>query len=248
MAFVQKSHCTRHLELPGCRGAECRTKTVVVMGTGCAKVSGRQTKKSAGRTASTAANMYENSTHIDQSVHIQNVIIVGDALGDLVRAGTATEADLICRTILENADLRRQVRTVENIPAAVFRVTKGRDGPQQLRNVKRHGRRVQELRAAGVEHCTTLDYCKATAVRMVDQLRAAVGSVDAAAPKAVREWAADVARELEQKKYGNLDYPTVLKLYSEASGRFYKLPKECRDAVSGGVADMAVFIADTAAF
>ena len=188
-----------------------------------------------------------NTVHI-QHIETQNVIIVGSELGDLVRSGTITESELIRRTILENADLRRQLRTIENIPAAVFRVTKGKDGPQQMRNVRREGARVQELQNEGIMSCTTLKYCKATAVKMVDELQKVVKAVDDSSPPAVREWARDVANALAEKKFGKHNFPTVLKLYKEASSSFYKLPKEARDTVAGGVADIALFISEDANF
>lgn len=249
MAFVQRSHCARHVQLPACHGATIKTKTTVVTGMGDSSTHVRQTRQSAGRSA-----VVQNATtiHHADTVNVDNRttinIIVGDKLGDLVRSGTVTESELIRRTVLENADLRRQLRTLENIPAAMFRVTKGKDGPQQLRNARLDGRRVTELQPSGAVQSTTLQYCKDTAVRMVERLQAAIASVDASSPLAVREWARDVEKALAEKAFGKYDYPTVLALYRDASTAFYKLPQDARDRVSDGVSNIALFIARDAGF
>lgn len=246
MAFVNRRDCTRHTALPACRGATVKTKVCPLSGKGYVRTRrARQCKTVPGAGPITISH----STTIQHIEHVDTInIIVGDELGDLVRSGSITESELIQRTILENADLRRQVRTIENIPAAVFRVTKGTGGPRQLRNVRRNGGRVAELEDDDVKHSATVEYCKATALKMLRELQTAIQSVDACSPEAVREWARDVAKALEEKAYGRFDYPTVLRLYADASGKFYKLPKQHRDAVSAGVMDIAMFIAQTADF
>lgn len=197
----------------------------------------RQTFETAG---ATAVNNYK--VHIGDNISNNVFIIVGDELGDLIKAGTVTEEELIRRTILENPDLRRQVRTIENIPAAVFRLTKGKDGPRRMRNVQRHGRKIEEYRQDGKVTHTTTQYCKDTAVKMVEQLQHVIRSVDDTSPVAVQEWAREVARELREPRFGKYDFPTVLKLYKEASSAFYKIPQEARDTISASVSDIAMFI------
>ncbi len=259
MAFNERKDCVRHTRLPACEGATVKTKVVIVNGQG---VPGnaqhtRQTKKNPG-TMNGAEHIH--AEHIDihgidigtlnnvDTLNIEKVEIninVGSELGDLVKSGSVAESELIRRTILENADLRRQLRTLENIPAAIFRLTKGTHGPRQLRNVKREGGTVTEVSTDGPKTAATIKYCKATAVKMLDELQKAIRSVSDASPVAVQEWARDVAATLAEKTFGNYDYPTVLNLYCDASTKFYKLPPECRQTVSGGVRDIAMFIADT---
>lgn len=252
MAFNARKDCMRHMKLPACAGAVAKIKYFYLDGSGSSDQHPRtrQTKSTPGVQGAPAAvhttTINADTVNVDNSTTIN--IIVGDVLGDLVRAGTVTESELIRRTILENADLRRQLRTIDNIPAAVFRVTKGKNGPRQLRNARHEGRRVTELRDDGAATSTTLQFCKETAVRMVEELRTAIESVDAAAPPAVQEWARDVAKALAEKAFGKYDYPTVLALYRDASHAFYKLPQEARHRITSGVSNIALFIARDATF
>ena len=196
-------------------------------------------------------NSHNTTTTINNNPTINNnntFIVVGNELGDLVRAGTVTESELIQRTILENADLRRQMRTVENIPGAVFHVTKGRSGPQRLRNVKMDGRRVAELWPEGVRTFTKTEYCKSTALRILEALQDAIASVGEDAPEALREWAREVSAALRRKMHNDIDYVTALRLYAEASSTFYKLPSEIRDPVSIGVTNIGNYIANAGTF
>lgn len=183
--------------------------------------------------------------------HAETVnIIIGTPAGDVVRAGSAAESDLIRQTILENADLRRMIRTIENAPAAIFNLTKGAAGPQALRNVRKDGRRVCELREDGVETSATLEYCKRTARQMVEELRRAVASAASSdtSPPALRQWAADVRRAMGETLCGDLNYVAALQLYCDASSRFYKLPRSSRDAIACGVRDIGRLVADSARF
>ena len=262
LAFEDRKNCLRHVKLPACQGASVKTKTFLVQDGGGVPVA-KTTRRSRNRQGVAQQQAGVSTTHVEHAdtVHIQNthnthnthiqannIIIVGSELGDLVRSGSITESELIRRTILENADLRRQLRTIENTPAAVFRVTKGTHGPQRMRNVRRDGKRVAELHEHGIVTSTAVKYCKDTAVKMVDELQKAIRAVDESSPAAVREWARDVTAQLAEKQFGNHDFPTVLKLYKDASSSFYKLPKEARDTVAGGVADIALFIPDDATF
>lgn len=183
------------------------------------------------------------------NVNIENLVIVTSGPeGDVARAGSALESELIRKTLLENGDLRRMVRTVENAPGAIFNLTKGKKGPAVLRNVRKDGTKVAELRDTGVEHCTTIAYCKATAVAMVDELRRVVGAVDASAPDAVRQWAEDVDASLKRDLASGVDYVAALRLYCDASSKFYKLPSDVRQAIAGGVRSIGDFIAEHATF
>lgn len=196
-----------------------------------------------------AGNQNSGTTVNDNSVHIATLIIVnGSPTGDLVKAGSVTESELIRKTILENADLRRMIRTIENAPSAIFRMTKGAAGPQALRNVKRQGSKACELGENGQATSGMLTYCKKTAVKMIEELQSAIQSVTDDSPPAVKEWAADVSRALNQKMCRNMDYSTALQLYCDASSRFYKLPEEAREAIASGVRDIGRFIVDFAEF
>lgn len=249
MAFHLKAKVDRHLALPKCAGAVDVVAECEVVGLGCEPSGPRQKRQRVGGTVvhgnqNTATTVHDNSVHIQQLT----IVVAGDAAGDVVRAGSAFESELIRKTIVENANLRRMLRTIENAPAAIFQMTKGAGGPQQLRNVKKVGRRACELTPDGPETSGLIEYCKRTAVAMVDELRQAVASVTDDAPPAVREWAHDVSRSLTHKVHGAVDYVSALKLYNDASSKFYKLPKPAREAIACGVRDIERFIADSAAF
>ena len=188
---------------------------------------------------------------ICQTVGTVNIVLPpGDPLGDIVKAGSAAESELIRKTILENADLRRMLRTIENAPAAIFHLTKGTGGAQAMRNVRKEGQgRACELREDGLVSSSTIQYCKTTAVRLVEELRRAVDSVTPQSPEAVREWASDVTTALRANVGGrDVDYVTALRMYCDASSKFYKLTPGARDAIAGGVRDIAQFISDNADF
>lgn len=257
MVFSEGGYARRHVGLAKCAGA-----TVTKRRCGIVKLphdyvpSRKRQAPGAAPSEPTAVvhgdlhgNVNSGTTVNDQSVHINTLIVVtGDAAGDVVRAGSALESELIRTTILQNAELRRMLRTIENAPSAIFRLTKGTGGPRALRNVRLSGRRACELREGGPDTVALLQYCKRTAVQMVEELRRAVESVTADSPPAVREWAADVTKAMRQKLCGNVDYPAALQLYCEASSRFYKLPGVAREVIAGGVRDIGRFVAETAEF
>lgn len=249
MAFHVKEDMKRHLGLPKCAGAVDVVAECEVVGPGC-QPSGPRQKRQKPSHLTVHGNQNTANTVNDNSIHIQQLtlVVVGDPTGDVVRAGSAQESELIRKTILENASLRRMLRTIENAPSVIFQLTKGAEGPMHLRNVKKVGRRACELGPDGPESFGLIEYCKRTAVAMVEELRQAVESVTPDSPQAVREWARDVSASLSHKVHGHLDYVAALKLYSEASSKFYKLPKDAREAIAGGVRDIEQFIADTAAF
>ena len=182
-----------------------------------------------------------------QNVHIDNVniIVTGDDLGDMVKAGSTRESELIRKTILENAELRRMVRTVENAPSAIFKLTKGVDGPHHMRNVRKQGTHACELTDQGPRVTPMIEYCKKTAISLVDELKHAVRSVGPDASQALKEWARDVDMELRKKKK-NVDYVSALELYRDASSKFYKLPH--KDAIAQDVRMIAGFMSNMAPF
>lgn len=246
MAFVREDNCARHTRLPACAGASVRAKACAVHPLDAPFERRRQSRQRPGETTvrhTIEHQTIEHQTNIQHQTNLIN-IFVGEDLGDLVKSGSLTESELIRRTVLENAEVRRQLRTIENIPVALFRVTNGSNGPRQLRNVKRDRRGVVEVSTVGERRVPVVEFCKNTAVKMVEELQAALRSVNNSSPMAVQEWARDVRESLNAKSFGEYDYPTVLKLYRDASSRYYKLPKECRDTVSSGVRDIALFIAD----
>jgi hypothetical protein len=176
----------------------------------------------------------DNST-TTTTIQTLNIIVTGSELGDLVKSGSLAEGELIRRTILENADLRRMVRVVENAPGAIFQLTRGTGGPRRMRNVKLEGGRVAELTEGGVVTSAKIEYCKKTAVELVDHLQRALASVGPDAPPDLREWAAHVRAELRRKLQGDVDYVQALTLYRDASSRFYKLPAGSREAIAENV-------------
>lgn len=246
LLFKCATNARAHVALPKCSGAAL-VKTLC----GVVKLPGTHQPTRGGRRAAPVpvhGNQNSAQTVHDNSVHVENMIVLGNAHGDIVRAGSARESDLIRRTILENADLRRMIRTIENAPAAIFRMTKGRNGPRCMRNARKSGGQVEELTAEGVRTTGTIEYCKRAAGQMVDELRRAVDSVSPTSPAAVREWADDVRRELGRKLCGELNYVQALRLYCDASSRFWKLPRVSREAIACGVRNIATFVAETAVF
>lgn len=258
MLFCKKPLAQRHVELPKCQGATVSRRLCGLVKLDDNYVPSRKRQSTTSAMAMSnnirgnlAGNQNSGTTINDNSfhAHIETLIIVnGNPTGDLIKAGSALESELIRKTILENADLRRMIRTIENAPSAIFRMTKGNAGPQALRNVKRDGRKACELGQEGPVKSGMLTYCKKTAVKMVEELQSAIQTVSDDSPPAVKEWAADVSRALKQKTCSNLDYPTALQLYCEASSRFYKLPEDAREAIASGVRDIGRFIVDFAEF
>lgn len=253
MLFTGQTHARRHAGLIKCRGAAvARRLCGITKLSENASVRKRQTPSTGPQDPDVQAHTSGAPVVVnygDHSTAIGTVIVVTSGPGgDVVKAGSALESELIQKTILENAELRRMIRTIENAPSAIFNLTKGASGPQALRNVRKDGRRACELRETGTETSTLVAYCKRTAVKMVEELRRAMDSVTPEAPAAVREWANDVSAAMRQKLCGNLDYPTALQLYCEASSRFYKLPEDSREAIACGVRDIGRFISETAAF
>lgn len=187
-------------------------------------------------------------TQNNTSIHTLNqyIIVTGDELGDLVKAGSIAESELIRKTILENAELQRSVLTVENAPSAIFRATKGAAGPPCLRNTRKDRHRVQEHTESGVRETTLLDYCKRTAVELVDELKGVVASVGPNAPPHIQEWARTVNDELHKKVAGDIDYVRALALYRDASRTFYSLPN--KDAIASDVRMIGSYIPDDARF
>lgn len=242
MAFVNRRYVNDHIKLPKCAGASILTVECDVVGPG--RTLHKRSRQSCGNVASTGKQMANTINNFSNN----NIVIVCDTLGDLVRAGTVTEADLIREIIMQRPDLRQQLRTVENIPAAIFRVTNGRDGPLRLRNVKMDGSRVAELRSSGVVVLAKRQFCKDMAAKLVDLVRQIVASIDDSAPPEVQEWACDMRCALVDKTYGKYDYPTALALYRTASAAFKKLPQEARERVMHSVTAIGVFIAPEATF
>lgn len=181
-----------------------------------------------------------NNTTNNNTTNI-HVHVTPDQLADVIRAGTQAESNLIQQIIMENGELRRMLRTVENAPAVLFRHTRGTRGPSHLRNVVKDGKHgVQEVRETGTVRTSVLKYCKEAAVDMVKELEKAVASVGPDHPPGVRDWARDVGAELRATK-GNVTYARALELYRDANAKFYKLPH--KDDVAGGVRGMETFIA-----
>lgn len=263
MAFLSRKDADRHVALEKCSGATVLTAECDIAGPGRPpNASGRRKRQRLTpedpAAAATVTNIQGNqnaptdrSTVNDHSVHIQHLTIVlaADAAADVAKAGSPMEGELIRKIILENPTLRHMLRTIENAPSAIFHLTKGSNGPQVLRNVKKVGRKACELGPKGEETTTGLiEYCKRTAVTMVTELQRAVDSVGEDSPLALREWAADVSRSLRQRVHGDVDYVSALQLYNAASSKFYKLPREYREAIACGVRDIERFIAESAAF
>ena len=246
MIFAGQTHAERHINLAKCRGAAVLKRLCGIVKLGDDYVPSR--KRQAWRSGPSTA-VHGNHNSVVTIGHVDTLqIVIGNPTGDVMKAGSTLESELIRKTILENADLRRMVRTISNAPAAIFNMTKGAGGPQVLRNVKRDGRKACEIGGAGVETVGLLLYCKRTAVKMVDELQRAIDLVSDDSPPAVREWAADVSAAMRHKLFGNLDYVAALQLYCDASNKFYKLPDKARQAIAGGVRDIGRFIAETADF
>lgn len=166
-----------------------------------------------------------------------NINIVGDGI---IPPNTPLESAEIQRLILENPAIQHALRTIENTPAAIFRMTKGTDGPPCLRNVTKNERcRVFE----GDATHTTLEYSKAMAMRMIQELQQALKKVTADSSPAVREWAKDVRAKLNATVVGaNVSYTEALRLYCETSKAFYNIPEEHRTPILQGAKSITDFI------
>ena len=243
MLFMSITHAERHLTLPKCHGAKVSKRLCGIVKLSDDYVPSRK------RQSSSAPPMFVHGNHNTAIGHVDTLqIIVVNTGGDVAKAGSPMESELICKAILENPKLRHMLRTIENAPSAIFHMTKGVAGPQVLRNVKMEGKKASELRTDGIKTTSVLRYCKDTAVKMVTELKRALAAVTDDSPLAVRQWAADVRASMHQKLCGDLDYVTALQLYCDASSKFYKLPQESKDAIAGGVRDIGRFIAETADF
>lgn len=231
MVFVQRSHATRHLALEPCRDGVL--KDVML---GSIKLPEDFESNARQRHGQKLPVVHipvpAAGTVVTGSHNMVNSIIIVHA-GDVVPAGSLQESQLIQKTILENPQLRNMLRTIENAPGAIFHMTKGAAGPPHLRNVRTEGRHVQEDTPNGPVTHTPLTYAKKTAVELVDELQRAVQCVTAADCCEVKAWARDIREELTKAKYRNLTYPEALKLYRDASTKFYTLPD--KDAIMEGV-------------
>lgn len=246
LGAVVKADMDKHMALPKCKGARAITAACAVVDP--RDPSDKRPRQRPGGIGNTSIAGDHNNVDVNVQIIEQLVIVTNGPLGDVVRAGTPLEAELIRKTLLENGSLRQMVRTIENAPAAMFKLTKGAQGAQVLRNARKSGNRVAELREGGVETSGVIEYCKRTALAMVQELQRVVAGVDEASPEATRQWAADVRAALTAQIGGGCDYVAALKLYCDASTRFYKLPAAARAAISGGVRDIAAFICETASF
>lgn len=179
------------------------------------------------------------------NIHQLNINVTGNPF-DIVRAGTPEEAELIVQTILQSPELRRMIRTIENAPAVIFRMTKGTDGPHRLRNVAKRDKQVKELTPNGITTTSIAQYVKDAAVAMIDHLQRALGAVDTRSPADLREWSGDVARTLAASSYGTLRFEDALKMYRSGKSTFYKLPNH--DVISSSVQALHMFIPGTAPF
>lgn len=250
MSFVGHKDAAKHVALPKCRGARVLSLEYGVVGPGLPPkkrkrqetvdlLNGAASSAGSARATVTNGTMTGNinvANSIDQSVHIDSlVVVVAPGEGDLARAGSVLESELIRKIIIEDGALRRSIRTIENAPLAIFNSTKGKGGPRVLRNVTLAGNKAREVREDGESTTALIEYCKKTAVHMVDELRVAIASVDDSSPVAVREWARDVRKALHEPTCGGLDYVRALRLYCDASSKFYKLPKTARESIAEGV-------------
>lgn len=255
MVLLNGTYARNHVRLDKCRGASI--KEVVIGGielpddfertrlrqssSVSAPVMATVPAHASVTTTATAGSIIGDHNHnAPTTVNIQNLIVLAGGEGGVVKAGTSQESRLIQKIILENPQLRNMIRTIENAPGAIFRMTKGVDGPPHLRNVHRAGAHVHEQRPGGTVRHTAKQYVKHTAVELVDELQQALGCVTAADPPEVRSWADDVRAELAKAKYKSINYVQALRLYRDASTKFYKLPG--RDAMVGGVEAIRSFI------
>ena len=246
--IVDRPTANKHVATAKCRGA-----TLLKVECGLIELSGapRTVHVAPGGGVTVVDNRVDNRVH-DNTVHIETMVVItgggkaGDNPFDLVFAGSEQEGELIRKTILENEELRRMIRTVDNAPLAIFQMTKGTRGPQRLRNVKKEGHQVKEFTREGVKTMPIMRYCKDAAVQMMEELQRALDCVTPRSPEAVQQWAADVYDALRAKTHGNACFAEALRLYQTSEARFYKLPD--KHAVSETVKHMADAIPRAARF
>lgn len=230
--FVQINNATRHRDTT-CPGAEFRRIkcALVEMGDDGSVVNAQP--GGAGGTINISGVTINGNN---------NIIVIGDQYGDIIKAGTAEEQEAILQTILSNPQVRAATTNPYNAVAGIFQSTKGTRGPHRLRNVYKADRRVVEIGPDGCREHKQLDYCRAEALRLVRLLRHGADAVrgDPGAARHLREWAADVIEMLtggDPPTYGER-----LERYCRSEPGFYKLPKQSRDEVMTAVKNIGPLI------
>ena len=230
--FLRKDSGNRHK-------ATCAQSTLAPVECGIVRLGeGDKVAGSAGK-YSLVINGDGNTTTV---VETQNIIVVGDQFGDIIRAGTPEERDLIIRTILENATVRAATTNPTNVVGGIFAYTKGTKGPHKLRNVCKSKNRVTELHAEGMKTYRQLDYCRSEALRLIRILRdqADVIGRDPSAPKKLREWSQDVLALLTGGRPPN--FGEMFELYCRADPKFYRLPADKREEIAEAVKGIGYMI------
>lgn len=255
--FVDKPNANRHVT-----SEKCRHATLAKQECGLVKLADQLPP---GTHQHGNGNVNANGNGNGNTVHInQLTIMTGGAAGaggaggasgatrtndyDVVYAGSNEEAILIRDIILNNEGLRRKIRTIENAALAIFEATKGARGPQRLRNAAKTSQRtVLEYTERGIRSSQTTQYCKDTAVAMLDHLHAAFDAVGPWSPVHVREWCEDVHAALTAKKHGGMSYEEAVRLYRDGTSTFYKKVPDHAD-VASSVLSIASIIPTTARF
>lgn len=235
--FLKADHARRHVASKACRGASITERAI-----GCVRLPDDFDPSTARLKVPVPEPPCVVTNNGDQCVGIGSVVH-GNVT--IIMAGSQQESNFIQKVILENEELRNQIRTIENAPGAIFKATKGVDGPMHLRNVHLAGTRVHETTERGTVNHAKIAYSKTTAIKMIDELQRALGCVTATDSPALREWARDIGGELSVVKYKKLTYVQALDLYQKANSAFYKLPDADRRAIVGGVEGVLAFMRRT---
>lgn len=150
----------------------------------------------------------------------------------VIAANTAEESAELRRRILDPA-LRHALLTapIASAPAIVFRMTKGTNGPRCLRNVNKTG--THSVVENGKTH-NTLEYVRSAAVRLVAELQAALEIAPDSTLELV-DWANGMSGRLNKTMSHGTSYADALNMYAKSDTSFYKLPKDVRVVIAGGV-------------
>lgn len=232
--FLRKDNGTRHK-------ATCAQSVLNPIECGVVKLDG--VRKAVAEAKGKCSLIISGNGNTTTVVETQNIIIVGDRFGDVIRAGTPEERDLIVRTILENANVRATTTDPANVVSGIFAFTKGTKGPHKLRNVCKHNNRVKELHAEGERTYRQLDFCRMEALKLIRILRdqADVIGRDPSAPAKLKEWSQDVLKMLTGGRPPN--FGEMFELYCRADPKFYRLPAQRREEITEAVKGIGYMIA-----
>jgi hypothetical protein len=184
-ASALKTNVTRHRDAK-CPGADVLTGTVQMAPVGHAP--GQASTKTAGPPAGRIAvdGDHNRVNSHDVNCHNNNISITIEK----IYVGSEAEKQALF-DLLRSPECLKELDTlsVQEMPAALFRMLKGADAPPQLKNIRVDGDKVRELRGPGREVAMArAKFVKKTVGNMID-------AVDAVRPESTPT--PDIVRELQ---------------------------------------------------